>query len=156
MCMVREQCDLGVVLFSVRIFCLLQVEASRAINGATVLLWRKHCVSKQNTAAPRGRRSHGVVQLRLLKQIVFLSPSLPMPLCSSASSSAPCLSSICCFVLFCFLLYLTLFYFLIFFLDFASSNVPISLIFLLLFLFNSRHAFRPPTWLPPPPVPLFP
>lgn len=155
MCMVTEQCDLGVVAFSEPIFCLLQVEASRALNGATVLLWRKHCVSKQNAAAPHGWRSHGVVQLQLLKQTMFLSPSLPLLLRFSASCSTPCLVSVCCFVL-VFLLYLTLFYFFIFFLDFASSNVPISLIFLLLFLFNSRHAFRPPTWLPPPPVPLFP
>lgn len=54
-----------------------------------------------------------------------------------------------------FLLYLALFYFFILSLDFASSSVPISLIFVC-FCFNSRHSFRPPTWLPPPPVPLFP
>lgn len=95
--MMREQSDLGTVAFSEPTFIMLEIRASWAINGATVLLWRTCYVSEQYTAALHGRRSRGLVQLRLLGQIVLLSPSLPLPLCSSVSCSTPCLVLVCCF-----------------------------------------------------------
>lgn len=108
--MMKEQRDLGIVAFSEPIFCMLQITASWAINGTTVLLWRTRYVSEQYTAALHGQRSHGMVQLRLLRQIMLLSPSLPLPLCSSVSCSTPCLVSVCCFFVFVFF-YFILHYF---------------------------------------------
>lgn len=127
--MMREQSDLGTVAFSEPTFIMLEIRASWAINGATVLLWRTCYVSEQYTAALHGRRSRGLVQLRLLGQIVLLSPSLPLPLCSSVSCSTPCLVLVCCFgfsLFFFFTLSYTilLFYFIFGFCFFQRTHLP--------------------------------
>jgi len=95
LCMMRELCDWGTVTFTEPIFTMLQIRANWVISGATALLWRTCCVSEQYTAAPRGWRSRSMVQLRLLRQIMLLSSSLPLLLCSSVSCSTPCLVLVC-------------------------------------------------------------